>query len=278
MDSLSEPIRRLAEEPDRFLPDQAVPFRRVRVPSFVLTLWPTQSSVSEIRTTDDRLDETIEQARRLVAENGDTRATWWVGPSCRPVGLAAHLRARGFVPAMPPLEPSLTAMALLKPPPAPPDGVEAKLVTNFDEYVVAFRIGHAAFGVPEDVAAKQLAALPDTWTRYDGMNRFAHLAFVDGEPIGSSFTLVGTIGLVLNSSSVLPEARGRGAYRTLVAAAWARALELGKPALVVQAGSMSRPILERSGFQPICVLDLLDDPAVAPATPANDAINTGSPA
>ncbi len=263
MDLLSDPVRRFAEEPDQFLPDQALPLRRVRAPSFVLTLWPTQASISEIRSTDDELDETIEQARRLVTENGHTRATWTVGPSCRPVGLATRLGARGFVPALPPLEPSLTAMALVTPPPAPPDGVEAKLVTNFDEYVAAFRIGHAAFGVPEDVAAKQLAALPDMWTRYDRLNRFAHLAFIDGEPIGSSFTLAGTIGLVLNGSSVLPEARGRGAYRALVAARWARAVELEKPALVVQAGSMSAPILERCGFQPICVLDLLDDPALA---------------
>jgi GNAT superfamily N-acetyltransferase len=155
-------------------------------------------------------------------------------------------------------------MALVQPPPAAPDGVEARLVTSFDEYVVAFRISHAAFGVSEAVAAQQLAALPDMWKRYDGVNRFAHLAFVDGEPIGSSFTLAGTIGLVLNGSSVLPEARGRGAYRALVAARWARAVELGKPALVVQAGSMSRPILERCGFQPICVIDLFDDSAVAP--------------
>jgi GNAT superfamily N-acetyltransferase len=264
MDSLSEPVRQFAEEPDQFLPDQALPLRRVRGPAFVLTVWPTQSSISEIRTSDDDLDETIEQARRLVAENGHTRATWTVGPSCRPVGLTTRLGARGFVPAIPPLEPSLTAMALVSPPPAPPDGVEVKLVTNFDEYVVAFRIGHAAFGVPHDVAAVQLAALPDMWTRYDGTNRFAHLAFSDGQPIGSSFTLAGTIGLVLSGSSVLPDARGRGAYRALVAARWARAVELEKPALVVQAGSMSAPILERSGFQPICVLDLLDDPAFPP--------------
>lgn len=265
MQSLSEPLRQLAEEPDQFLSDQALPLRRVRAPSFVLTFWPTLSNVSEIRTTDDELDETIEQARRLVTENGHTRATWTVGPSCRPVGLATHLGARGFGPAMPPLEPSLTAMALVEPPPAPPDGVKAKLVTSFDEYVVAFRIAHTAFAVSEDVAAQQLAALPDMWRRYDGVHRFAHLAVLDGEPIGSSFTLAGTIGLVLNGSSVLPEARGRGAYRALVAARWARAVELEKPALVVQAGSMSRPILESCGFQPICVLDLLDDPALAPA-------------
>ena len=231
----------------------------------MLTLWPTQSSVSEIRSTDDELDETIEHARRLITENGHTRATWTVGPSCRPVGLAERLGARGFLPAMPPLEPSLTAMALATLPPAPPDGVEAKLVTNFDEYVLAFQIAIAAFAVPEDVAAKQLAALPDMWARYDGTNTFAHLAFIDGEAIGSSFTLAGTIGLVLNGSSALPKARGRGAYRALVAARWARAVELEKPALVVQAGSMSAPILERCGFRPICTLNLLDDPAFAPA-------------
>jgi GNAT superfamily N-acetyltransferase len=134
--------------------------------------------------------------------------------------------------------------------------------------VAAHRISLAGFAVSDDVAAQQLAALPDMWKRYDGVNRFAHLVFVDGRPIGSSFTLAGTIGLVLNGSSVLPEARGRGAYRALVAARWARAVELEKPALVVQAGSMSRPILERCGFQPICVLDLLDDSAVAPAAAA----------
>jgi hypothetical protein len=88
MDLLSDPVRRFAEEPDQFLPDQALPLRRVRAPSFVLTLWPTQASISEIRSTDDELDETIEQARRLVTENGHARATWTVGPSCRPVGLA----------------------------------------------------------------------------------------------------------------------------------------------------------------------------------------------
>ena len=102
MDSLSKPVQRFAE--DQFLPDQALPLRRVRE-SFVLTLWPTQASISEIRTTDDELDETIEQARRLVTENGHTRTTWTVGRSCRPVGLATRLGARGFVPAMPPLEP-----------------------------------------------------------------------------------------------------------------------------------------------------------------------------
>ena len=65
MDSLTEPVRQFAEEPDRFLPDQALPLRRVRTPSFVLTLWPTQSSISEIRSAErrDRLGGLLHEYR-----------------------------------------------------------------------------------------------------------------------------------------------------------------------------------------------------------------------
>jgi hypothetical protein len=238
------------------------------VPAFVFTLGPTQSSVSEIRTTDDGLDETIEQARRLVAENGHTRSTWTVGPSCRPIGLATNLRARGFVPAMPPLEHSLTAMALVKPPPAPPDGVAAKLVTDFDEYVAAHRISLAGFAVSDDVAAQQLAALPDMWKRYDGVNRFAHLVFVDGRPIGSSFT---SPARSASCSTAVPSCP-----RLAAAAPTGRSSPRAGPGpwnsrnlrSSFRRAPCRAPILERCGFQPICVLDLLDDSAVAPAAAA----------
>lgn len=43
-------------------------------------------------------------------------------------------------------------------------------------------------------------------------------------------------------------ARGRGAYRAVVRVRWDAAVERGTPALAVGAGSMSRPILERLGF------------------------------
>ncbi len=43
------------------------------------------------------------------------------------------------------------------------------------------------------------------------------------------------------------EARGRGAYRALVRARWLAAQRTGRPVLVTQAQSASRPILERLG-------------------------------
>jgi predicted acetyltransferase len=51
--------------------------------------------------------------------------------------------------------------------------------------------------------------------------------------------------------AVLPEARGRGAYRALVRARWDDAVARGTPALTVGAGPMSEPILRRLGFEQI---------------------------
>ena len=150
-------------------------------------------------------------------------------------------------------------MALVEPPPAP-GGAEVRFPRDFPDYLEALRISAEAFELSEEDAAGWRAAAESLWRQQDGVNQFTHLALLDGRPVGFSFALTGTSGLFLCGSGVLPEARGRGAYRALVGARWAEAVKLGKPVLVVQAGSMSRPILERYGFQLICRLDALDDP------------------
>ena len=57
----------------------------------------------------------------------------------------------------------------------------------------------------------------------------------------------GERGAALFGGSTLPEARGRGAYRALVAARWDDAVARGTPVLVTQAGPMSRPSSAGSG-------------------------------
>ena len=65
---------------------------------------------------------------------------------------------------------------------------------------------------------------------------------------------------MLSGSGVLASARGRGVYRALVAARWAAAERLlPAPGLCVHAGAMSRPILERCGFEFVCELELYED-------------------
>ena len=59
--------------------------------------------------------------------------------------------------------------------------------------------------------------------------------------------------------ATLPEARGRGVYRALVAARWEDAVARGTPALVTQAGAQSRPILARLGFRELCEIRILLD-------------------
>jgi len=56
-------------------------------------------------------------------------------------------------------------------------------------------------------------------------------------------------GVALMGGAVLAEARGRGVYRALVRARWEHAAARGTPLLIVQAGEMSRPVLERLGFE-----------------------------
>jgi predicted GNAT family acetyltransferase len=86
-----------------------------------------------------------------------------------------------------------------------------------------------------------------------------YLAYTDGEPIARASGSFSEHGVTLFGGATLPEARGRGAYRALVAARWQDAVARGTPLLVTQAGSMSRPILTRLGFRQVCEIRILLD-------------------
>ena len=88
-------------------------------------------------------------------------------------------------------------------------------------------------------------------------------AYLDGRAVGFGRAIDMHGGVTLMGGAVLPEARGQGVYRALVAARWEYAAKRGTPLLVVQAGPMSAPILSRLGFETHGELRLLDDPAVA---------------
>jgi GNAT superfamily N-acetyltransferase len=88
------------------------------------------------------------------------------------------------------------------------------------------------------------------------------LALVDGEIVGLGRAILADAGVNLGGGSVRPDRRGRGVYRALVRARWDVAVARGTPALTVQAGRMSRPILERAGFELVaqqhCLVDRFD--------------------
>jgi GNAT superfamily N-acetyltransferase len=262
--TLPPALRELAEEPDYLVTDVPPPTRRIITPRFTLTLSPspTQSTTSRIRTTVDELDATLDEVRHVVREAGFVRNVWHVGPSCRPDGLERLLFERGFVPAVrPPYESISTAMALATPPAISPasDGLEVRLVRNVDEYREAIRIAMEAFNEPPEDAAAWYEAVPSLWAAHDGVNRYTHLAFLDGRPVGFGFAAAARGGVLLGGSGVLASARGRGVYRALVGARWDEARRLGHQGVVIHAGSMSRPVLERCGFEAVCKVAACED-------------------
>jgi GNAT superfamily N-acetyltransferase len=263
----SDAILRFAEEPEPELPEPWLPGRRFVRPRFTLGLSPipSHSQVSRVRTTTPELDATIAEVRATLRQYGYTACGWYVGPSSRPVGLRELLEARGFAPTtQAPFEPHFTAMTMTEPPSLrPPEpGVEARVVESYEEYVGAVRAGFRAAGEGEGEIAEWLEKAPLAWEHESGIAKLSHVGLSNGEIAGLGFLNYGSSAMLLAGGAVLPGFRGRGVYRALVTSRWNAAVERGQPALTVHAGAMSRPILERCGFQPLCRVDVLLDPEI----------------
>jgi len=177
--------------------------------------------VTRVRRVD------VEAARAAARARDVPRIEWWLGPSS-PAGADEELGAAGLVPDEPP---TLTGMSCREAPPAAP-GVG---VRPADTAEVA-RVEHAVWGAEARPPHEEHAAI----------HHFA--AEVDGRIAGVGRAVDMEEGVALMGGAVLPELRGRGAYRALVRARWQYAVARGTPLLVVQAGPMSAPILDGLGF------------------------------
>ncbi|MDX6513756.1 MAG: hypothetical protein QOE36_3260 [Gaiellaceae bacterium] len=151
-------------------------------------------------------------------------------------------------------------MALVQPPGGEPSAIEARAVETFEEYVEAREIEMEVFGYPDDRRVGLRAIFPRRWDdqRRDRIEQH-FLGWLDGRPVAAALAVFADAGALLVAGATLPDARGHGAYRALVRARWEAAVERGTPALVVQAGEQSRPILEGLGFQRVSRLHVLVD-------------------
>jgi GNAT superfamily N-acetyltransferase len=103
------------------------------------------------------------------------------------------------------------------------------------------------------------ARLIATWEAYQSMDIMNFAAFVDGRVVAAGGIQFTPYGAYLAGGSTHPDYRGRGCYRALVRARWNAAVTRGTPLLAVQAGAMSKPILERLGFRQIATVHALVD-------------------
>lgn len=211
-----------------------------------LSAGPGGNVAQRFRFDADELEDVRAELHRHVRERGRTRLAWEVGSLARPADLVERLLALGLED-----DGVQVGMVLTEPPAAPaPANVEVRRVETAEESFEASRIAAIAFGGPLPTEVGSYEPRPEN---------VAYLAYVDGVPVARASGSFGPHGVTLFGGATLPEARGHGAYRALVHARWADAVERGTPVLVTQASPMSRPILARLGFDAVCRIRALSE-------------------
>jgi predicted N-acetyltransferase YhbS len=212
--------------------------------------YPWLGLVLRQRLEAEAVPGAVEAAREWFRERGRARFTWAVADTAAPADLAERLVGLGLEPSEE--EPVFAGMVLEHEPPGTP-GVEVRRVETYEDQVAAIEVAMDSFGLTEEERAPAREGLRENWERAkDDPRGDEFVALVDGQVVGSGGVSYTEAGLYLGGGNVAPAARGRGVYRALVLARWDVAVHRGTPALVTQAGKMSRPILERLGFRTVC--------------------------
>ncbi len=244
--AVDEWARELAENPNAYGPLRPG-VERIVTERYVLWLGgedhPAWNVAQRFRFRGDETGKVRDEIHAHLRARGITACSWEVGSSATPTDLVDRLLELGLVDDDEPLR---IGMALDSAPSGAP-AIQVHRAESRDERKVAARIAAAVFGGP---CIEPPPPHPDIVT---------YLAYLDASPVGRATGSFSDHGVTLFSAAVLPEARGRGAYRALVHARWEDAVARGTPLAVTDAGSRSRPILARMGFREICTIRALVD-------------------
>jgi hypothetical protein len=247
-------LREVAEYPNSFGP---VPTggERIETPRFTLCMGrgSTWNTVQRQRFDAAEIDDVIAEVHGLLRERGRRSTQWEVGSAATPANLVDLLLERGVVPDS---DPYAVALVLRHEPQPGPPGAVGRRVETFDEYAAACEVQFAAFETEGEELAEARALVADTWA---DRTTLMHAVWMDGEVVSAGTAMPVSEGLLLYGGATAPHARGRGGYRTLLRARWDEAAARGTPALITQGGAMSRPILERAGFEPVGHIHMLLD-------------------
>ncbi|MFB9313828.1 GNAT family N-acetyltransferase [Nocardioides plantarum] len=223
----------------------------VETDDYLLVRWPDYFvarpgliRLDPASAVEDTLDEVGGQVRAW----GFDELVVWVKLDA-PAGLEAALQARGAA-----LDETVDVFALdlAGGPPVlgVPDDVEMRWQADEATTRDAIRVGIEAFdegSMPDDDTVSRLAA--EAADDLASGRAACALAYLDGRPVGSGgLTLVDGVAR-LWGGGVVPDARGRGVYRAVLAARLDHAVEHGAAlALVKGRVETSGPILRRAGF------------------------------
>ena len=219
----------------------------------VLFLGPRAATVQRIRLGADDLEMALANVRARAAGRA---TTWEVATVSTPPDLADRLLALGLREDE---SRRSAAMVLDGELGAAPPGIEVTRVEDVEAFKAHVTVTHEVFGML-DRLPEELEHVDRDGARKLADTRFVrYLAWVEGKPAGAATATFAPGGTILHSGSVLPWARGRGAYRALVAFRQAEAADRGTPTVVTRASAMSRPILLGLGFRELAEIRFLVD-------------------
>ncbi len=247
-------LAELAEETTLYLLPRPT-FETIERDGYVYIAGARNATVHRVRLDD--VAAAVAWTRAESQRRGHRDLTWWVGDSATPLDILGQLPELGVV--VDEEEPVLTGMTAISPPPAV-GGVEVRRVETREDYLAALEVDWEVWQTPEVERAERRVLEAERWEPMRGSGVIQHFAaFLDGRRVGFGRAIQMENAVALFGGSVLPDARGNGVYRALVRARWNHAVDRGTPTLVEQAGSMSKPVLARLGFEPHGQIHLMVD-------------------
>lgn len=212
-----------------------------------LVAYPDRTAVQWSRTS--RLPALVDELTGVARERGHP-LRWWVNGRTEPADTDEVLRSRGFA-QVEHVDVVARGLGGIEADLGPTPDVEVRPADDEADIDLSGRLGAEVFGWEPPTSA-QLAHEVDLARQARDAGRWTvrrFLASVDGEVVGTAgYTLHrGTVRLW--GGAVLESARGRGAYRALLAARCADARRQGCDlALVKGRVETSGPVLRRAGF------------------------------
>ena len=246
-------LREVAEYPNSFSP-VGENEERLETGRYTLCIGAgsTWNTVQRQRFPLGELDEVLAEVRDALRERGRAQTQWEVGSSAPP-GLVDALIERGLEREK---DPYAVALVLTSEPPAIAPEFTARQIESLEELEAAMAVQWEAFEATPEEIEEARGLLPE---RFRQNLYLRHAVWLDGELVCTGTAAATEHGLLLYGGATKTNARGRGAYRALIRARWDDAVALGTPALITQGGSMSRPILERLGFERVGEVHMLLD-------------------
>jgi 8-oxo-dGTP pyrophosphatase MutT (NUDIX family) len=188
---------------------------------------------------------------RLAGANRADEIVWPVHPGTVPAGLGAALERAG---AEVEVQSDISSYDLTGPLPSleVPADVTVEIVNDAVQLEEAYPVVAAAFEEPvasAEYRATDAAQLAEQVALGEQRRQFQFIARIEGRVVASGGVTVDGPAARLWGAAVHPDARGRGAYRAILAARLQLAAQLGaRFALVKARTGTSAPILRRAGF------------------------------